>query len=460
MSEKSAKKPIYRRIPGFRSGTKWKMVVASIFYLMVILAAAAGDVDEPSSEAQQPDIAAAEQQEDVGSTQDIVDTSDIADSENAEDQAQDSNEATVDKEEKSEPTSSEVTKPTGTMTVHFIDVGQGDAILIQTPSQNVLIDGGDRGNTVVNYLRARGVNSLDLVIGTHPHSDHIGGLINVFQSIPVKEVIDPAVVHTTKTFEDYLTLIDEKDIKFTEGRAGMTRDIGGGAKLEILHPSSPSRNHLNNASIVTKVTFGQVSFILTGDAEEDAEKQIKNRGYNLKSTVLKVGHHGSRTSTTTAFLNAVNPEAAVIMVGRNSYGHPHDETLAKLQKAGVKIYRTDVHGTIVFTTDGQRYEVNIKEAYQYNPPKEPSPSQGSTAAPAPAPAPAPKPDPQPQPEPNPEPEPAPEGQFVGSIKSDKYHYPNCRHAKNILPANEIWFKDVKDAKNQKYEPCGTCKPPS
>jgi len=132
----------------------------------------------------------------------------------------------------------ETPTPTGQLKAHFINVGQGDSILIQTPTQNILIDAGDRGTTVVNYLKAQGISSLDLVIGTHPHADHIGGLINVLDTIPVKEVIDPGVVHTTKTFEDYLTLIDQKDIKFTEGRAGMVRDIGGGAKMEILHPVS------------------------------------------------------------------------------------------------------------------------------------------------------------------------------------------------------------------------------
>ncbi len=326
------------------------------------------------------------------------------------------------------------TPSSGILEVHFIDVGQGDAILIQTPEQNVLIDGGDRGNTVVNYLNSKGVNSLDLVIGTHPHADHLGGLINVFQTIPVKEVIDPAVVHTTKTFEDYLTVIDEKEITFTEGRAGMTRDIGGGAKMEILHPTSPSTNHLNDASIVARVTFGKISFLFTGDAEQSSERQMLSSGKTLSSTILKVGHHGSRTSTTNSFLNAVKPEVGIIMCGANNrYGHPHGETLANLSAAGVKIYRTDVHGTIIITTDGQTYDINVKQPYQYIPAKQDT---------------------------KPDPEPDPSGIYVGSKKSDKYHYPTCRHAKNILPENERWFNSNKDAKAAGYVPCGSCKPPS
>lgn len=323
----------------------------------------------------------------------------------------------------------ESTIPDGQLTVvYFIDVGQGDAILIRTPTQNVLVDGGERGATVVDYLRSQGVNSLDLMIGTHPHADHIGGLINVMQAIPVKEVIDPAVIHTTKTFEDYLTIIDQKDIKFTEGRAGMARDLGGGATMQILHPSAPSGTHLNDASIVVKLTFGRVSFMLTGDAEQAGEAQILNRGYDLKSTILKAGHHGSRTSTTRAFLNAVTPEAAVIMcAANNSYGHPHEETLQKLATAGVDIYRTDIHGTIIITTDGRTYQVN-KQPFTFQQQPQPPPATS-------------------------------EGSYVGSVKSDKYHYPSCRWAQNINPENKIWFGSVAEAKAAGYSPCGTCRPP-
>ena len=287
-----------------------------------------------------------------------------------EEQAQDTepteNDEVADIEEPDEPDedvelSEERAPPTGNLEVHFIDVGQGDSILIKAHEKTILIDGGGRGNTVVNYLRNQGVTSLDIVIGTHPHADHIGGLINVMDAIPVKEVIDPGVAHTTITFEDYLDVIDAKDIIFTEGRAGMTRDLGGGAELEIIHPVSPSSNHLNNASIVARVTFGQISFLFTGDAESEAESEMLGRDYILNSTILKVGHHGSSTSTTQAFLDAVNPEVAIIMCGRdNQYGHPHEEILSKLTSAGIDIYRTDIHGTVVITTDGVTYDVNTE----------------------------------------------------------------------------------------------------
>ncbi len=258
-----------------------------------------------------------------------------------------------------EPDAKETDFPAEEFEVHFIDVGQGDAVFLDAPGKDLLVDGGDRGYTVVNYLEGLGVDSLDLVIGTHPHADHIGGLINVMEEVPVGEIIDPGVLHTTETYEDYIDIIDSKNITYTEGRVGMEWDLGAGITMQVIHPRSPSEDHLNNASIVTRVTYGEVSFMLTGDAEQEAEQEILNRDYNLDSTILKVGHHGSSTSTTRAFLDAVSPELAVIMCGQdNPYGHPHDETLASLKQAGIDIYRTDLQGTIVITTDGETYEVN------------------------------------------------------------------------------------------------------
>lgn len=256
--------------------------------------------------------------------------------------------------------------------VHFIDVNQGDCIFIQSGTgTTVLIDAGTRtaGEKVVSYLKKAGISSIDIVIGTHPHEDHIGGLISVFQNFEVGEVIDPGVVHTTKTYEDYLNLIDQHNIKFTEGRAGMIRDLGGGASMQVIHPDIPSSRNLNNASVVTRLTYGEISFLFTGDAEKEAEAEILSRGYTIKSDILKVGHHGSITSTNQGFLNNVNPDIAVIMVGEgNKYGHPSDEVLARLTTAGVKIYRTDIHGDIVVFTNGKSYQVNVQPwVYQPQP---------------------------------------------------------------------------------------------
>ena len=249
----------------------------------------------------------------------------------------------------------------GFVEVHFIDVGQGDSIYIKTPTQDILIDAGERGDTVVEYLNSQNVDELELVIGTHPHSDHIGGLVNVFREIPVKEVMDPGIVHTSKTFEDYLTLIDEKNMIFTVVRAGTKRTYDDGAILEILSPSNPGEDNLNDASIVARLTYGDISLLLTGDAEVPSEKKMLDAGYQLKSTVLKAGHHGSVTSTSDDFLKAVSPETVIIMCGTdNSYGHPHKETLEKLEKAEIDVFRTDLHGTIVLETNGMDYDIKYE----------------------------------------------------------------------------------------------------
>ncbi len=258
----------------------------------------------------------------------------------------------------------------GHLAVHFIDVGQGDAIFIQTADSNILIDGGDRGNIVPDYLQSRGIETIHIMIGTHPHADHIGGLINVLRELEVIEVIDPAVVHTTRTFEDYLTLIDQNDVIFTVGRAGMTREIGPGIHMDILHPEDPSNAHLNDASVVAKVTYGNISFLFTGDAEIHSEREMLNRAsssQDLKSTILKIGHHGSRTSTSPPFLDAVNPEVAVILTGEgNRYGHPHEETMRLLSMRAIEIYRTDLHGNIIISTDGINYHIDVNEPYTYD----------------------------------------------------------------------------------------------
>jgi competence protein ComEC len=247
--------------------------------------------------------------------------------------------------------------------VHFIDVGQGDSILIESNNASMLIDAGEnnKGSTVVNYLKAHGIEKLDYVIGTHPHSDHIGGLDTVIKAFPVDKVILPSVTHTTNTFEDVLDAITDKNLKLTKAQAGDQYSLGL-ANFTIISPDSNTYEDLNNYSVVIRLTYGDTSFLLTGDAEKLSEKAMVKSGYNLSADVLKLGHHGSSYSSGADFLDDVNPSYAVISVGKdNQYGHPHVETIQTMMDRNIKLYRTDEQGTIVFTSDGNTISVNTND---------------------------------------------------------------------------------------------------
>lgn len=236
----------------------------------------------------------------------------------------------------------------GAMTVHFIDVGQGDSLLAESDGHFLLVDAGenDQGDTVIAYLREAGVTSLDYVIGTHPHSDHIGGLDDVIRAFDVKAVILPPVAHTTKTFEDVLDAVQEKNLTLTQPKPGDSYALGDAA-FTILAPQADYGDDLNNWSVGIRLACAQGALVACGDAEAQAEEDIAASGLTLSADVLKVGHHGSSTSTSNAFLQAVSPAWAVISCGEgNSYGHPHEETLKKLEDAGISVLRTDLLGDI------------------------------------------------------------------------------------------------------------------
>jgi len=257
----------------------------------------------------------------------------------------------------------------GTLKVVFLDVGQGDSILIQAPNgQTMLIDGGrstSLANTVIiPKLKEWGAKQVDVLIPTHPDQDHIAGLVGVLENFPVKLAALTGQVHSTQIYERLLTDIRDKNIEALKVRVGTAIPFDPSVKLEVLNPDDAAVNSddTNDASIVIKLTYGATSFLLTGDAEMSANKAILDRGFDVRSTVLKLGHHGSRTSTNEDWLNHVQPQLGIISAGKdNSFGHPHPEVIAALEKLKIPYIRTDEHGTITVTSDGATIHVTSEK---------------------------------------------------------------------------------------------------
>ena len=215
-------------------------------------------------------------------------------------------------------------------------------------------------NTVKNYIAKQGITKLDYIVGTHPHEDHVGGLDTVINSFQIGKIYMPKVTSNTKTFLDVVSAIKAKGMKVTAPLVGQTFKVGS-ATATILAPNSTGYEDLNNFSIVIRLTFGNNSFLFDGDAEDISENEMLSKGLNISADVLKVGHHGSNSSTTQKFLDKVNPKYAVISVGKdNSYGHPHKSTMDKLKAKGIKVYRTDESGTIIVNSDGKNITFNTK----------------------------------------------------------------------------------------------------
>lgn len=257
--------------------------------------------------------------------------------------------------------------------VTFLDVGQGDSIFVQFPDKkNMLIDGGSgRYDTLPPYLWDQRIRRIDYLISTHPHTDHLGGLIGVLSNFRVGGVIESGQEHTSFTCKKFLEIMKEKKIPYRIARAGQKLESNqNNIRIDILHPQEElieyGGSQLNNNSIVVKLTYGKVSFLFTADIEKEAEGLlVKKYGLRLKSTILKVPHQGSKTSSTLKFLEKVSPECAIISVGaRNPFGHPHPEVLKRFQNLGIKVYRADEEGAVVITTDGRDYWVNTMREKQ------------------------------------------------------------------------------------------------
>ena len=259
-------------------------------------------------------------------------------------------EITIEKQENKKTDSNN----TDVVRVEYIDVGQADAILIENNKKYMLIDAGNNedGDLLVNYFKDKNITDFEYVVATHPHEDHIGGMDNIIKNFNIKNYYMPDCYTTTKTFEELLDALEEKNLSFE------TPDIDsefllGDALFKVLYTGTDKRD-LNNTSIVLRMTYKDVSFMFTGDATNTTEKKILAK--NLQSDVLKVGHHGSQYSTSKNFLDKVNPKYAIISVGTgNVYDHPKDITLNKLK--GIEVHRTDKEGTIRVISDGKNIDI-------------------------------------------------------------------------------------------------------
>lgn len=245
----------------------------------------------------------------------------------------------------------------GNIIAHFLDVGQGDSAFIELPNgECMLIDASERecADAIIQSIEGYGYSKLDYVVATHPHADHIGGMSDVIEHFDIGEIYMPKASSNSKTFENLLTTISDKGLEINTAKAGKSIYSGSDLKIDILSPVYEKYDDLNNYSAVVKITYGVNSFLFTGDAEELAERQMLENSYDkLDCDVLKVAHHGSNSSSSYSFLEAVTPEYAVISCGKgNSYGHPHDEPLLRLSDIGAKVYETDIDGSVTITCDG------------------------------------------------------------------------------------------------------------
>lgn len=246
--------------------------------------------------------------------------------------------------------------------VHYLDVGQGDSIFVELPNnETMLIDAAEsyQSENIINYLKNLNYQKIDYVIGTHPHTDHIGGLKDIINTFEIGKIYMPKVVSTTKTYESLLMAIKDKNLKINTAKAGTSIIDTDALKINILAPNNSTYTELNNYSVVTKITYGTTKFLFMGDSEKLIENEIKE---NVTADVIKIGHHGSNTSSSIDFIKKVNAKYGIISVGlNNKYNLPKEETITNWENSGTKIYLTSTNGTIRASSDGTNIKIESEK---------------------------------------------------------------------------------------------------
>lgn len=325
--------------------------------------------------------------------------------------------------------------------VHYIDVGQGDAALVLCDDKTMLIDGGKphASSIIYTYLKNLNIDYLDYIVASHADDDHIGGLSAPLAKMKVGNVLAPETEADTRSYESLKNKTAEQGLTITHPKPGESLDFCS-SKIEFYGPITESESDRNNGSVVMKIIYGDTSFLFTGDAEREEEQEILSAGYDLSATVLKVGHHGSKNSTTYPFLREIMPKYAVISVGDNNYGHPTEDTLSRLRDADVKVYRTDMQGDIVATSDGKIVTVTTKK--NNNAQTNPTENEKSTSAQSAENA-------------------ANQEicEYIGNANTKKFHYPDCGAVSQMKEKNKVYLNCTRDeAIKDGYNPCGRCNP--
>ncbi len=322
--------------------------------------------------------------------------------------------------------------------VHYIDVGQGDAALVLCDGKTMLVDGGKphAGSVIYTYLKNLNIDYLDYIVASHADDDHIGGLSAPLAKMKAANVLAPETEADTRSYKNLKEKAAEQGLAIAHPKPGQTLDFGS-SRIEFYGPITESESDRNNGSVVMKVIYGDTSFLFTGDAEREEEQEILNAGYDLSATVLKVGHHGSRNSTTYPFLREIMPKYAVISVGENSYGHPTEDVLSRLRDADVKVYRTDMQSDIIAVSDGKNVTITTKK----NKDAQTNPTENEKSSSSESPA-------------NQE-----ICQYIGNKNTKKFHYPECAAVSQMKEKNKVFLNCTRDeALRGGYPPCGQCNP--